>query len=268
MKIAVCVKEVPSASSRRVIDETTLRLSRDGDCELNEYDANAVEAALTLAPETGAEVVALSMGPAHASMTLRRCLALGAHRAVLLHDVAAAGSDLIATSAALARLIELESPGLVLFGQQAEDSDGGLLFAAVAERLQLPSISKASELEVHSHHLRAWRTTEDGRERVELPLPAVVAVSRAANEPRKPSVRGAIEARKRSVEQRSLAEIGLDPAAVGAAGSRTVVVSLATPELTRERRRFCGGASEAADAIMAFLSDKGILHDRAVGPGL
>lgn len=259
MKIVVCVKEVPAGSSRRLIDAETLRLRRDGDCELNAFDAHALEEGLRLLDGLGSgELVALTMGPPRASKSLKRCLALGATRAVLLSDAAAAGSDLVATTAVLGSLLERESPDLILFGQQAEDSDGGLLYAAVADRLRLPAISKAGQLEIADGKLQAWRSTEDGRERVRLPLPAVVAVSRAANEPRQPSLKGSIEARKRPVEECTLAQLGLDPSAAGERGSRSVVHGLSVPELSRTRERFEGDAADAAEHILAFLTARGV----------
>ena len=140
MKIAVCVKEVPDATAHKRIDPGTKRLDRSGEGALNAFDANAVEEALRLKAATGeGEVVVVSMGPERALNSLRKALAMGADRAVLVADDAAAGSDLVATSAVLAKALEREQPDLVLFGQQSSDSDGAVLWAAVAERLAGPS---------------------------------------------------------------------------------------------------------------------------------
>src|SRR3569833_520694 len=117
MKIAVCVKHVPEGSSR--IDPGTKRLDRAGEGSLNHFDANAVEEALRLKGDTDSEVIVLSLGPAKAADSLRKALAMGADRAVLVSDDAAAGSDLVATSKLLAKALERESAALVLFGQQA-----------------------------------------------------------------------------------------------------------------------------------------------------
>ena len=139
MKIAVCVKQVPEAGSRR-IDPATKRLDRSVEGALNHFDGNAVEEALRLKDATSeSEVVLVSMGPEQAADALRKALAMGADRAVLVSDEAAAGSDLVATSRVLAAALEREQPDLVLFGQQADDSDGAVLWAAVAERLRRPS---------------------------------------------------------------------------------------------------------------------------------
>ena len=134
MKIAVCVKSVPEGNSR--IDPGTNRLDRSGEGALNAFDANAVEEALQLKDATGeGEVVVVSLGPAKAQDALRKALAMGADRAVLVSDETAAGSDLVATSSVLAKALEREGADLVLFGQQARDSDGAVLWAAVADRL-------------------------------------------------------------------------------------------------------------------------------------
>src|SRR5512146_1891303 len=128
MKIAVCVKQVPEGQAR--LDPGTKRLERSGEGALNPFGANAVEEALRLNDATGeGEVVLVTMGPAKAQDALRKGLAMGADRAVLVSDDGAAGSDLVATSYALAKALERESPDLILFGQQSGDSDGAVLWA-------------------------------------------------------------------------------------------------------------------------------------------
>ena len=125
MKIAVCVKQVPEAAVHKRIDSATKRLDRSGEAGLNSFDANAIEEALRIKEAAGeGEVVLVSMGPARAVDAMRKGLAMGADRALLVADDEAAGSDLVATSYVLAKLLEREQPDLVLFGQQASDSDG------------------------------------------------------------------------------------------------------------------------------------------------
>src|ERR671922_2431680 len=159
MKIAVCVKQVPEGTRR--LDPETKRLDRSGEGALNPFDANAVEEALRLkdAGEEG-EIVLVSLGPAKAQDALRKALAMGADRAILVADDAAAGSDLVATSYALAKVLERENADLVLFGQQAGDSDGAVLWAAVADRLRLPLVSQAAELAVTDGTVTVKRQTE------------------------------------------------------------------------------------------------------------
>src|SRR5215467_9148403 len=165
MKIAVCVKHVPEGAGR--IDPATKRLDRSGEGALNHFDANAVEEALRLKGDGDTEVVVVSLGPEKAADSLRKALAMGADRAVLVSDEAAAGSDLVATSRVLAKALERESPDLVLFGQQASDADGAVLWAAVAERLQRPVVSQAAELSVDGGSLRVKRQTEYGYDTIE-----------------------------------------------------------------------------------------------------
>src|SRR5436853_1972677 len=226
MKIAVCVKQVPEGTSLR-IDPGTTRLDRSGEGALNHFDANAVEEALRLKDKAGeAEVVVVSVGPAGAADALRKALAMGADRALLVSDDAAAGSDLVATSAVLAKALAREGADLVLFGQQASDSDGAVLWAAVADRLRRPLVSQAAELEVADGKVRAKRQTEFGYDRIEAPLPAVVAVSDAINEPRYPSLKGIMGAKSKPQALLSLDEIGLSADLVGEAGSKSEVLAL------------------------------------------
>ena len=229
MKVAVCVKEVPESTAPRRIDPSTMRLDRSGEATLNPWDLSAVEEGLRLVEAGGGEVVCVSMGPERAGTSLRKALAMGADRAVLVADEAAAGSDLVATSRVLAKALEREGADLVLFGQQSADSDGAVLWAAVAERLRLPLISQAATLEVAGGRARVKRQTEHGYDLIEAPLPCVVAVSDAINEPRYPSLKGIMGAKKKPQDVLALGDLGLTADEVGAAGSGTVVRGLNQP---------------------------------------
>src|SRR5256714_8274245 len=259
MKIAVCVKQVPETTTHKRIDPGTKRLDRAGEAALNSFDVNAVEEALRVKERVGeAEVVVVSMGPERALDALRKALAMGADRAVLVSDPAAAGSDLVATSAVLAAALERENADLVLFGQQASDSDGAVLWAAVAERLRRPLVSQAAELELADGKATVKRQTEFGYDRIEAPLPCVVAVSDAINEPRYPSLKGIMGAKKKPQEVLSLADLGLDAAAAGEAGSRTEVGALGDPPPRGESVRIDGDGT-AAEKLLAFLAEKKLL---------
>jgi electron transfer flavoprotein beta subunit len=256
MKIAVCVKHVPEGAAR--IDPASKRLDRSGEGALNHFDANAVEEALRLKADSDTEVVVLSMGPARAADSLRKALAMGADRAVLVSDDAAAGSDLVATSAVLAKALEREDAEIVLFGQQASDADGAVLWAAVAERLRRPVVSQAMELSLADGSLRVKRQTEFGYDVIEAQLPAVVAVSDAINEPRYPSLKGIMGAKKKPSETLSLADLGLDASAVGEAGSKTEVLALGSPPPRGDSRRI-DGDGDAPQAIVDFLAEKRLI---------
>jgi electron transfer flavoprotein beta subunit len=253
MKIAVCVKHVPEGHGR--LDPGSKRLDRSGEGALNHFDANAVEEALRLKGDSEAEVVVVSLGPERAADSLRKALAMGADRAVLVSDDGAAGSDLVATSRILAKALERESAELVLFGQQASDADGAVLWAAVAERLQRPVVSQAAELKVDGGSLRVKRQTEHGYDVIEAPLPAVVAVSDAINEPRYPSLKGIMGAKKKPFETLSLSDVGVDAGEAGEAGSRTEVLALADPPARGDARKIEGDGN-AAQAIVDFLAEK------------
>jgi electron transfer flavoprotein beta subunit len=255
MKIAVCAKYVPEAATNRRIDPSTKRLDRSGEGALNPFDANAVEEALKARDASGeGEVVIVSVGPERALETMRRALAMGADRVVLVADDGVAGSDLVATSRVLAAALERENADLVLFGQQANDSDGAVLWAAVAERLQRPLISQVAELTLEDGKLRGKRQTEYGYDVIEAPLPAVVAVSDAINEPRYPSLKGIMGAKKKPQETVSLGDLGVDAGEVGEAGSRTSVEALNDPPARGDTVKIEDDGS-GAQKIVDFLAE-------------
>jgi electron transfer flavoprotein beta subunit len=256
MKIAVCVKHVPEGPGR--LDPGSKRLDRSGEGSLNRFDANAIEEALRLKGESDTEVVVVSVGPERAADSLRKALAMGADRAVLVTDEAAAGSDLVATSRVLAAVLQREEPELVLFGQQSSDSDGAVLWAAVGERLREPVVSQAAELTLMDGSLRVKRQTEFGYDVIEAPLPAVVAVSDAINEPRYPSLKGIMGAKKKPQDVLSLADLDLDASAAGEAGSRTTVLALGSPPARADARKIEGDGN-AAEAVVEFLAEKRLL---------
>jgi len=256
MKIAVCVKEVPDPGPNRRIDPGTLRMDRSGDRSLNAYDLNAVEEGIRLRDAAGdGEVVLVSMGASKALDSIRKGLAMGADRAVLVSDEAAVGSDLVATSFVLAKALEAESPDVVLFGQQASDADGAVLWAAVADRLKMPVISQISELEVADGTITAKRQTEFGYDRIRTGLPAVLAVADSLNEPRYPSLKGIMGAKKKPQEVKSLADVGVDAGRAGEAGSRTTVISLSPPESRGGNQKIEDDGS-AAQQILDFLVER------------
>jgi electron transfer flavoprotein beta subunit len=256
MRIAVCVKQVPDATVHKRIDPGTKRLERTGEAALNPFDVHAVEEALCVKEGSGeGEVVALSLGPAKAMESLRKALAMGVDRAVLVSDEAAAGSDLVATAYALAKALEREGADLVLFGQQANDSDGAVLWAAVADRLRLPVISQVAELTLADGRVRGKRQTEFGYDVIEAPLPAVVAVSDAINEPRYPSLKGIMGAKKKPQETVSFSDLGVDPERAGDSGSRTEVLALGDPPPRGDSRKIDDDGN-AAEAILQFLAEK------------
>lgn len=256
MKVVVCVKQVPDASAPKRIDPQTKRLDRSVEAELNPFDANAVEEGLRVKETHGeGEVVVVSLGPEKALESLRKALAMGADRALVVSDDQAEGSDLVATSTVLAKALEREQPELVLFGQQGNDSDGAVLWAAVADRLRLPVVSQAAELTVSDGKARVKRQTEFGYDLIEAPLPAVVAVSDAINEPRYASLKGIMSAKQKPQEVLSLADLGIDAAQAGEQGSRTEVYALGDPPARGDSVKIDDDGS-GAEKIVQFLVEK------------
>jgi electron transfer flavoprotein beta subunit len=251
VKVAVCVKHVPSGRLR--LEGT--RLVRDGPGELNEADKHAVEEALRVKEAHGGEVVVMTMGPPAAGESLRTALAMGADRAVHVSDPAAAGSDLVATSRVLSRALQREQPDLVLFGQQTSDGVGGVVWPAVAERLGLPFVSQVTRLELDGTRARASRQTEFGDDVVEAPLPAVVSLSDAINEPRYASLKGQMAAKKKPVDVVTVDDLGLAASDAGEPGSRTVVLTVGAPP-ARPDARTVTDEGDAARVILDYLVER------------
>jgi electron transfer flavoprotein beta subunit len=258
VKIAVCVKQVPDATVHKRLDPATNRLDRSGEGALNPTDVNAVEEALRLKESAGGEVVLVSLGPEKAMDSLRKGLAMGADRAVLVSDGAAAGSDLVGTSRVLAAALAREEPDLVLFGQQSSDGDGAVLWAAVSDRLRRPMVSQVAELTVEGGTLTGKRQTEFGYDVISAPLPAVVAVSDAINEPRYPSLKGIMGAKSKPQDVVALGDLGVDSAEVGEAGSRTTVRSVAPPPGKSDQVRIDDDGS-AAEKIVEYLAARRLI---------
>jgi len=189
------------------------------------------------------------MGPERALDALRKALAMGADRAVLVTDSALEGADLLATTDALAGALERESADLVLFGQQSADGGGAVLWAAVAEKLRRPVISQASELTVDDGSVTGKRQTEFGYDTIRAPLPAIVAVSDAINTPRYPSLKGIMGAKKKPQETLTAADVG------GAGDVGTSVVALNPPPARGEARKIEDDGT-AAEKIVEFLAEK------------
>jgi len=258
MKIAVCAKVVPDASAHKRLDPSSYRLDRTGESTLNPTDVNAVEEALRLKEAHGGEVTIVSLGPAKAMDALRKGLAMGADRVTLVTDDAAAGSDLVATTAVLAAVLERDAPDLVLFGQASSDADGAVLWAALADRLRRPLVSQVAELRLDGEEVVGKRQTEFGYDVIAAPLPAVVAVSDAINEPRYPSLKGIMGAKSKPAETLTLADLGLGEDDAGDTGSRTAVTSLSPPAPRGDQVRIEDNG-DAAEQVVSYLADKKLL---------
>jgi len=225
MNIVVCMKQVPDTWSERTLKPGDSTLDRDAaDAIINELDEYAIEEGLRLAEANGGEVTILSMGPAKASESIRKALSMGADKAVHLLDDGLAGSDALSTSYAFAQVLSETGFDLVICGSESTDARMGVMAAMLAERLGVPQVSLASKVEVDGSAIRIRRVSEDGYFEVESTLPAVISVVEKINEPRYPSFKGIMAAKKKPVQTMSLADAGIDPALVGLGGAATEVV--------------------------------------------
>ncbi len=260
MKIAVCVKEVPDTTAEKRIDAGTRRLVRDeGDRMLNEFDKYAIEEAIRLKEAgTADEVILVSLGPEKAVESLRQALAMGADRLVLVSDPAAAGSDYLGTARALAAVIEETGAELVLLGAEATDARSGVMAAALGEVSGRAWVTSANSVSVSGSTITVERQGDDGVDTVQAPLPAVVSVTKAINEPRYPSLKGIMGAKKKPQDVKSLAEAGIDAAGVGEQGARTKVVGVETPP-PRSAGRVVKDEGDGAQQILDFLIEKKIV---------
>ncbi len=225
MNIVVCVKQVPDTWAERTLRPNDSRLDRASvDGVINELDEYAIEEGLRLAEAHGGEVTILTMGPEKASESIRKALSMGADKAVHVIDDGLAGSDALQTSAVLAQVLGRIGFDLVILGAESTDARMGVMAAMLAERLDVPQVSLAGKVEIDGSAIRIRRVSEDGYFEVESTLPAVVSVVEKTNEPRYPSFKGIMAAKKKPVQTFSLADAGIDPAAVGLGGSATEVV--------------------------------------------
>jgi electron transfer flavoprotein beta subunit len=223
LKICVLVKEVPDAAVAKRINPATGRMDRSGEKNLNPYDTHAIEAAMQIR-EGGVievdEIVAVTMGPGSAVRALHKAVSLGADRSVHLSDDALAGSDVAATGYALAKALEREAPDLVLLGQQSDDGECYTIGAVVADHLRMPSLTQVIKLDVEEGSLRCERQAEYGYDTVQVQWPAVIAVGDAINEPRYPSLKAIMGAKKKPLDSLAAADVGIDASLVGEEGSR------------------------------------------------
>ncbi len=224
MKIVVCVKQVPDTWAERMLRPEDATLDRDAvDAVLNELDEYAVEEALRLAGQHDGEVTVLSMGPSRTEQTIRKALSMGADAGIHVLDDAVAGSDAPATASVLAQTLRMTEFDLVILGSESTDARTSVVPAMVAEQLGLPQLTYAVQVTVEGSTVRISRQTEYGHDVVEAVLPAVVSVVEKINEPRYPSFKGIMAAKKKPVTTLSLADIGVAASEVGLAHAWTTV---------------------------------------------
>jgi electron transfer flavoprotein beta subunit len=255
MNIVVCVKQVPDTESERKLreDGTIDRQAADG--LINELDEFAIEEGLQIAEAHGGEVTILTMGPEKASESIRKALSMGADKAIHLIDDGLAGSDALETSYALAKVLETTGFDLVICGAESTDARTGVLAAMLAERLGVPQLTLAGKVEIEGSEITIRRMTDEGYLVVAAQLPAVVSVMEKINEPRYPSFKGIMAAKKKPVQTLSLADAGIDPALVGLGNAATAVADFAARP-PRQAGVVVKDEGDGGAKVAAFLAER------------
>lgn len=262
MNIVVCMKSVPETTAeKRLLPDGTLDRESVSPV-INPWDDYAIEEALRLR-ESGAatgEIVLLCMGPENSMESIRKALAMGADRAVLVTDPALHGSDYWATASVLAAALKQLQFDLVMFGSQSTDAGGGIIYNMVGEMLSLPAVTWINEIEVTGGKVRGKRGSDIGYDVVEAPLPALASLTQTKNEPRYPSLPGIMKAKKKEVSTLALSDLGVDPSQVGLTGSRSEVTGQERPQATRQKQVVKAEEPETTAAVIAdFLESRKLI---------
>lgn len=260
MNIAVLIKQVPDTWSERKLSDGDHTLDRDAaDAVLDEINERAVEEALQLKESGDGEVTVVTMGPDRATDAIRKALSMGADKAVHLSDEALHGSCTVQTAKALAKVIgTLGDVDLVIAGNEATDGRSGAIPAMLAEVMGLPQLTHLRNLEVDGTTVKGERETDEGLFSVEATMPAVVSVTEKINEPRYPSFKGIMAAKKKPVETMTLADAGIDASEVGL-GSATSAVLSAAPKPPRTAGERVSDEGDGGEKILQYLVSQKIV---------
>ncbi len=254
MRIVVCIKQVPDTSEVKINPETGTLIREGVPSIINPFDLHAIEAGLQIKERVGGTVTVVTMGPPQAENALREALSMGADDAVLLSDKAFAGSDTWATSYTLSKAIEKIGADLIICGKQAIDGDTAQVGPETAEFLDIPHISYVKKIEdITENSIRVYRMMDEGYDIVESSLPVLLTVVKEINEPRLPSLKGKMAAKKAEIKKWSHLDIMADENNIGLKGSPTQVKNIFTPEAKSERKIFEGTPEEQVEALIREL---------------
>lgn len=254
MNIVVCIKQVPDTAEVRINPETNTLIREGVPSIINPYDIHALEAGLRIKESLGGKVTVITMGPPQAETALREAISMGADDVLLITDRAFAGSDTLATSYTLSRAIDKLRADIILCGKQAIDGDTAQVGPEIAEFLNIPHISYVKKIEeIRPDYIRVHRLMEEGYDIVESTLPVLLTVVKELNEPRLPSLKGRMAAKKAEIRKWTAADIGADPERLGLKGSPTWVKNIFAPEIKKDRKIFEGSIEEQVDALIEEL---------------
>ncbi|HAI20712.1 MAG TPA: electron transfer flavoprotein subunit beta [Clostridiales bacterium UBA8153] len=255
MRFLVCIKQVPETTEAKINPKTGTLIREGIPSIINPFDMYALEEGIRLRDRLGGEVVVMSMGPPQAQAAVKEAIALGVDRGILLSDPAFAGADTLATAYTLAKGVEkLGGADLIICGKQASDGDTAQVGPGLAEELDLPHATYVRKISaITAGEITVERLVEGGIEVLRMPLPALLTVVKEINEPRLPSLKGVMRAKRAEVPTWGQAELGTDPARTGITGSPTQVVQVFTPELRRQGELLAGTAAEQAAVLIERL---------------
>lgn len=253
MNVVVCVKQIPDPANPGALDPATNTLVRDGKLILDESDSYGVEMALQLVDAAGSgEVIVVSMAPNNETSGIRTALAMGAEKAILVSDPALSGSDSLGTARVLAEAIKRANPDLILTATESTDGYTGTLPVQIAELLDMAAVTFAKKIDVSDTSVKVERQTEAGYDEVEASLPCVVSVTAGVVEPRYPSFKGIMAAKKKPVDELTAADLGLSADQVGWSGARQEITEVSAAE-ARQAGEIVEDEGDAHERIVAFL---------------
>ena len=255
MKIVVCMKQVPSSEARIAVapDGVSIK-TEEVEMIVNPYDEYALEEALQIRESQGGEVIVVTVGPEKAKEALRTCLAMGADRGLIVQDPSYLGGDGFGIARILADVIRGLEPDLVLCGKLSIDVESDAVGIALAENLGWPHVSLATKIEwTGDRSLKAHREIEGGREIVEVALPALLTAEKGLNEPRYPSLKGIMGAKRKPIEE---VTPQISAAEVGAAAAGVQVVNLAPPPQRGGGQKFTGDPEEIVPKVVELLKNE------------
>ncbi len=256
MNIIVCIKQVPDTAEIRINPETNTLMREGVPSIINPFDLHAIEAAVQIKEQHGGTVTVLTMGPPQAETSLREAVSMGADEVVLLSDRAFAGSDTWATSYTLAKAIEKLGADIIFCGKQAIDGDTAQVGPETAEFLDIPHISYIKKIEeVTDSAIRVQRMMDEGYDVVESSLPVLLTVVKELNQPRMPSLKGKMAAKKAEIKKMGMADINADEKSLGLKGSPTQVKNIFAPEIKAERKMIEGTAEEQVENLVKELRE-------------
>ena len=254
MNIIVCIKQVPDTAEIKINPETNTLMREGVPSIINPFDLHAIEAAVQIREELGGRVTVLTMGPPQAEAALREAVSMGADEAVLLSDRAFAGADTWATSYTLAKAIKKLGADIVFCGKQAIDGDTAQVGPETAEFLNIPHISYIRKIEeVKDNSIRVQRLMDEGYDIVESSLPVLLTVVKELNQPRMPSLKGKMAAKKAVIKTMGMADIEAEENNLGLKGSPTRVKNIFAPEIKAERKIIDGTPEEQVDILLKEL---------------